>query len=174
MTTDALVQLGAVLLGGILAILGGVWTSNIRLRQEHRRDSRTLALAFKGEIRAFVELVEERSYISRFGEIIEQIEATRQPFFMPFRVRYKYDRVYDANLARIGILKAPLPEKIPLFYTRLASLLEDLVSIGDGTYGNVDLALLLRIYRDTQRILQLTLREGEEIIATIEKAYPET
>lgn len=92
---------------------------------------------------------------------------------MPFRVRFKYDRVYEQNVARIGLLKAKLPEQIPLFYTRITSILEDMVSLGDGTYANCDLQLLLRIYRDTYRLLQITLVQGKEIIAAIGKEYPE-
>jgi hypothetical protein len=90
---------------------------------------------------------------------------------MPFRLRFKYDRVYEANVNRIGLLNFPLSEHIPLFYTRLTSIMEDMVSLGDGTYSQVDLEILLRIYHDSHTLLQLTITQGEDIIQTIAKAY---
>jgi hypothetical protein len=171
MTLDALVQLSAVLLGGILAIVGGIWTTSYNARQAQLRESRNLAHAFKGEITAMVELIEERAYLKRLTEIGHQIERTREPFFTPFKIRFRYDRVYDTNVAKIGLLKHPLPEQIPLFYTRLTSIMEDMVSLGDGTYADCDLDLLLRIYGDTVRLLRITLDQGKEIIATIDREY---
>jgi hypothetical protein len=91
---------------------------------------------------------------------------------MPIRIRFKYDRAYEANVERIGVLEPALAEKIPLFYTRLNSLLEDWASLGDGTYATADLDTLLRIYRDVHRILQLTVVQGEQLIAMIDKEYP--
>src|SRR5690606_20423459 len=130
MTSQGVIQLGAVLLGSVLAIIGGILTTAYREEQAQRRESRNLALAFKGEITALLELNLERGYIQRVDQVIQQIEQTGKPFYMPLRIRFQYDRVYAANVGRIGILKSSLPEQIPLFYTRLTSLLEDFVSIG--------------------------------------------
>ena len=164
MNAEAMVQLAAVLLGGLLAIAGSIFTTLFRDAQLQRRESRNLALAFKGEITALLELIQDRNYLKRMADVIEQIEQSGQPFYMPFRVRFEYDRVYRENVARIGILNPPLPEQIPLFYTRFTSILEDLVSLGDGTYTGLELAILLRIYRDAYRLLDLLLRQGETIL----------
>lgn len=172
MTEQAFFQLLAVLVGGVLATAGGIMTTLVVERRRHRQDSLHLALAFKGEISALLELFEQRHYLTRFSEVIQQIDQTGQPFYMPFRIRYQYDRVYEGNVNRIGILKTPLPEIVPRFYTRLTSIMEDMVSLGDGTYAHLDLALLLRIYRDNHRILAGTLEEGKAILAAIDRAYP--
>lgn len=172
MTAEAMVQLAAVLLGGLLAIAGGIFTTVFRDEQLQRRESRNLALAFKGEITSLIELMQERNYLTRIADVIEQIEQSGQPFYMPFRVRFEYDRVYRENVGRIGILKPPLAEQIPLFYTRLTSVLEDLASLGDGTYTGLELAILLRIYRDTHRLIALLLSHGETILAAIDREYP--
>ena len=147
-TFRAAMQLIAVIIGGLIAITGGFLSTMLLERQRARRDSRNLALAFSGEITAVLKSIKERNYEERFTQVINQIEETGMPFYMPFRVRFKYDRVYEANVSRIGLLELPLPEEIPLFYTCLTSILEDLVSLGDGTYSQLELALLLRIYRD--------------------------
>lgn len=165
------VQLASVIVGGLLATLGSIATTTILERQRQRREARNLALAFKGEIGALLALVEEREYVERIGEVIAQIEATREPFYMPFRVRYAYDRVYAANVDRVGMLPPQLAEQLPLFYTRVNSILEDLVSLGDGTYTEIDLTQLLRIYRFTKVMLEATLVHGRAIVAIIDRAY---
>lgn len=171
MDSEPWMQLVAVVVGGLLAIAGGILTTLLVERQRVRRDSLHLALAFRGEIGALLEHIRERGYVQRFATIAREIEETGQPFFTPVRVRFQYDRVYEANVGRLGLLKSPLPERIPLFYNRLVSIFEDLVSLGDGTYASLDIALILRIYRDCERLLAVSLKEGEEILRTIDEAY---
>lgn len=171
MIDPTIAQLIAVIVGGLIAIAGGILTTTVLERQKQQRESRNLALAFRGEIAALIELIRERRYQERFGQIIQQIEQTGEPFYMPFRLRFQYDRVYQANINRIGLLKPPLPEQIPLFYIRLTSILEDMVSLGDGTYAQVDLDILLRIYHDSNALLNLTVTQGEQLIQTISREY---
>lgn len=165
------VQLVSVVVGGLLATVGSIATTTLLERFRQRRESRNLALAFKGELTALVTLIEEREYVERFAQVIDQIESTREPFYVPFRIRFKYDRVYDANVDRIGLLKPPLPEQLPLFYTRMTSIMEDLISLGDGTYTQIDIDQLLRIYRFAHDMLASSVTHGREIIAAIRTAY---
>lgn len=171
MTGQVVAQLIAVVVGGLLAIAGSVLTSIFIERQRRSWDARHLALAFKGEITALNEIIRERRYLSRIEEIIKHMEQTGTPFYMPFRLRFKYNQVYATNVNRIGLLQAPLPEMIPLFYTRLSTVLEDLTSLGDGTFAHLDHEMLVRIYRDALRILTLTSASGEDIIKAINSAY---
>ena len=90
---------------------------------------------------------------------------------MPFRVRLQYDRVYDKNVERIGMLKGELPELVPVFYTRLNSIIEDMLSMGDETYARLELEVLLRIYHDLQRILGEVVEVGRQIIQVIDEQY---
>ncbi len=171
MTEAALMQLLAVIVGGLLATGGGILTSIFLERDRQKRESRNLALAFKGEITALLQQIEERHYQHRIEQVIAQIETERQPFLMPFRIRFRYDRVYDENVERIGILKEPLPELIPLFYTRLTSVLDDMLSLGDSTYAVLPLDVLLRIYRDMLRLLGEITQVGERILQAIDERY---
>ena len=168
---EATMQLVAVVIGGLIAITGGFLSSRLLEQHRLRQEERNLALAFKGEISAVLELIKERKYLDRFTQVIDQIETSGKPFFMPFRVRFKYDRVYESNVARIGLLKAPLPQEVPVFYTRLDSILEDLVSLGDGTYAGIDLPLLLRIYRDTRSATERLVSQGGSILELIGQKY---
>lgn len=171
MTDQATAQLIAVIVGGLIAITGGFLSTTILERLRQQQDSRNLAFAFRGELTAVLELIKERNYIDRFTQVINQIEQTGQPFHMPFKIRFRYDRIYDGNVSRVGILKPPLPEQIPLFYTRLTSILEDMVSLGDGSYSQLEMDLLLRIYRDSRTAIQKTVSQGESILQAITDEY---
>lgn len=173
MLDPAIAQLLSVLVGGLTGITGGFLSTTLLERSRRRRATRNLALALRGEIAAILTLAAERRYLERFDEVIARIEATGEPFHMPFRLRFRYDRVYDANVGRIGQLKAPLPERIAAYYTRLSSVMEDMVSLGDGTYDALDTALLLRIYRGVRAGIASTVAEGEAIVADIGRAYGE-
>lgn len=171
MSADAVSQIVAVLVGGLIAIAGGFLTTVLLENRRQRREARNLALAFRGEIGGLMEHIEERGYLRRFEEVIAEIEASGEPFYVPMRIRFQYDRVYDANVERIGMLAGELPALIPLFYTRFSSVLEDLVNMGEGVYEALDLPTLLRVYRDLHRILQATVALGERIEGEIEAYY---
>lgn len=171
MNTDALWSLLAVIVGGMLSISGGFVSTVLLERQRLRRESRNLALAFKGEISALLNHIEVRGYTNRFQQVIEQMETSRQPFFMPFNIRHSYDRVYENNVNGIGQLKGPLPEMIPVFYTQLNSIMEDLENMGDKVYAELELEVLLRIYRDVLRLLERTQELGRRITVEIDAQY---
>lgn len=171
MTPEAISQIVAVLAGGLIAIAGGFLTTILLENRRQAREARNLALAFKGEIGALLDHIRERGYARRIEEITAQIEASGEPFYMPMRIRFQYDRVYDANVERVGMLAGSLPELIPFFYTRFSSILEDMVNLGEGAYATLDVPTLLRVYRDAQRIMMATIELGERIDEEIERAY---
>lgn len=115
--------------------------------------------------------IEFRNYGHRFNEVIQQMEASGQPFFMPFRIRFAYDRVYDKNVGNRGLLKGALPEKIPLFYTLLLSALEDLSSMGDDTFTELDLKTLIQIYIGAQKVLKKVANLGAEMTSEVGHIY---
>ena len=172
MSTElAILQLGAVIIGGVLATAGGILTTILIERVRRKHDSAQLAMAFKGEISALLQHVEERDYAGRIADVIAQMEETGEPFFMPVRIRLQYDRVYENNVERIGLLRDPLPERIPLFYTRLNSILEDFVNLAEGAYAGLEFAVLVRVYRDLHRLLERSLEDGGRIIREIDRVY---
>jgi hypothetical protein len=169
--TQAVLQLVAVVVGGLLTIIGTFASAILLERYRLGRESLSLALAFHGEITAILELFTKRRYAKRLLEIVGQIEATREPFYMPLRLRHEYDRVYRNNVEKLGQLKHPLPELIPVFYIRLSSIFDDASSLADGTYAGLELEVLLRIYRDLHDFLVETVDQGQEIIAEINRLY---
>lgn len=172
MSDPGVLQLIAVVIGGVIAIAGGMISTLVVEGRRRRHDSAQLAMAFKGEITAIVQHIEERAYRDRIAEVIAQIESTRRPFFMPLRVRFKYDRVYEANSDKLGLLERPLPERIPLFYTRMNSALDDFMNLAEGAYSGLDTPTLVRVYQDLHAILGLSVQLGKEVVREIDLRYP--
>jgi hypothetical protein len=54
---------------------------------------------------------------------------------------------------------------------RLTSIMEDMSSMGDGTYARLDADTLLRIYKDVLRVLGDTIKVGDEIVAHVDEIY---
>lgn len=171
MTEQALLQLIAVIVGGLLTITGGFVSTLLLEQQKQRAQSRNLALAFKGEIGALVMHMKIRRYRERIREVIAQIETTQEPFYMPIHIRFKYDRVYENNVDKIGLLKGSLPEQIPSFYTQLLSLMEDMVNLGQRVYAPLDLETLLRVYQDMVYLIDTVTVLGEEILLEVDRRY---
>jgi hypothetical protein len=168
---ESLFPLVAVLLGGVLTIAGGYFSTILIERQRLEREQKNLAFAFRGEISAILQLIQDRDYLARFADIIAGIEKTGEPFYVPFRVRYQYDSVFRSNANKIGSLANPLPELLAIFYTRMASILEDFSSLGDGTYASLSAQDLSGLYKRTLKMLSGTHASGQEIIDKIDELY---
>lgn len=171
MIEQAVLQLAAVIVGGLLSITGGFFSTLILDRQREKAQARNLALSFKGEISALVAFIEARGYRNRVRQVIAQIEQTQQPFYMPYRIHYQYDRVYNDNVDKLGVLRGSLPELIPRFYTQMVSVLEDMAWLGEGPYEQINVEVLLRVYRDMLGFIERTVELGEEIILEINREY---
>jgi len=169
--TAALMQLAAVIVGGMLTIAGGFLSSYLLERKKLELQSRNLALALRGEVSALLSIIEDRGYVERMAQVIQQIEQTQEPFYMPYHTRYSYDRVYGENVDKIGLLREPLPEMVATFYAQVNSLLEDMGNLAEGRYSQLGLPLLLRVYREAQRILMNTTKLGQEIITEIDRQH---
>jgi hypothetical protein len=153
----------------MLSIAGGYLSTVLLERRRLRRETRRLAFAFRGEIPALLDQIHDRKYVERLSGVIGAMEETKEPFFMPFSARYDYANVYKSNVNKIGLLDDALPEQIPIFYTLLISVLEDLVSIGGGAYSDLKLEDPMMTYREIQRILIRITELSREIRATIDR-----
>lgn len=91
---------------------------------------------------------------------------------MPFRARFRYDRVYDKNVDRIGSLGEPLPELIALYYTRTSALLEDMLNLGEGVYASLDSPIIVRIYQDLATVMRANQELAARIVDEIDRAHP--
>jgi len=162
-----------VILGGILAILGG-FLSNFWLEcYRDRRLRKNLALAFQGEITAIQEMVRKREYIEGLKKTIREIENSGLPFRFSFRARRKYFSVYEAHVGSIGILSPPLPNLVARFYTQANGILEDIEILGEIDPSTTDPKILAELYKRLLALFEDTESVGEQIIKEVSNQYCE-
>jgi hypothetical protein len=159
-----------IIIGGVIGIAGSiiapVWLECYRRKQEQKN----LTGAFIGEISALVEICKRRQYIENIRAVITEAKAKQtepnKSIWFHFSVRRNPFPVYDANVARLGLLNDPLPQKIALFYTQSSSILEDIADMREGKIQrNRDesircLEALLKLFEDT-------LNLGEKIVLDV-------
>jgi hypothetical protein len=117
-----------VIVGGILAIIGGFLGNAVPQWIQRRRDATTLAGAFRGEIGALLAIAERRHYQQGLEEVIQEVNAIQQVRVFTFSVRSNPFPVYRKNVSRIGMLPNPLPEMICQLYTQGQAILEILLT----------------------------------------------
>jgi len=140
-------------------------------KRKQAAESKRLALAFRGEIRALLELVKRRKYIETFQWFIEQMESTGNKYYPKMQIRREYFPVFTNNVGHIGLLKNPLPELIAQFYIQANSVLEDIESYRDGSLNDVGFADLVENTKEVCALFQETLSIGELIIKETEARY---
>jgi hypothetical protein len=131
-----------IIVGGLLTFLGGFLATVLSDRSKQMRESRNLALAFRGELKAITQLIEQRQYVPILNEMIEDARKTGTPVVLKVLVRRSYFNVFEKNVDKLGTLVPPLPELIASFYTSANAILEDLDSFREG---NVDRTLEMQI-----------------------------
>jgi hypothetical protein len=127
-----LAQLLSALLGGLLALAGGVLVQRVVATQSRRAERRNLAGAFAGELAALCSLMEQRRFAERIDELIAEIERTGRVPHTVFSVRHHYFKVFDANAARLGLLDPPLPELLAHHYIYSKVFLEDMEDVAEN------------------------------------------
>jgi hypothetical protein len=86
--------------------------------------------------------------------------------------RQDYVRVYKQHVSRIGLLEAPFPENIAMFYTQVQAILEDMADIDDHLkMAKLGYENLRRRYQSLLSLLDSTMTLSQHILADISKIY---
>lgn len=118
MNLEPLLQTG---LGGLLAIIGGVWAH----WQSHRQERKNLAHALAGEISAILDIVDRRQYEKGIREIIQSAQKTGVPWRYTIVIRSNYFPVFEANAAKIGLLRSDLAKDVAKLYVLCKGIVDD-------------------------------------------------
>jgi hypothetical protein len=118
-------QIIGILLGGFLAIAGGIAGSVVPIVLQNRRERRALAYSLAGEISSLIEVAEQRKYEQSIEAIIQNVKTTKQPWFVTVRIEQHYFTVYEANANKIGLLPKETARNVAKFYTYAKSFIED-------------------------------------------------
>ena len=91
----------------------------------HRREIRSLASAFVGEIAAILHLIETHNVVSMLEKALDasnSVVALPKLTLPPFTI-------YTADAAKLDELPLPAPRKIAYFYAEIASIQDDLTRL---------------------------------------------
>ncbi|MCP4746664.1 MAG: hypothetical protein GY874_11085 [Desulfobacteraceae bacterium] len=81
--------------------------------------------------------------------------------------------IYNNNLAKIGALKNPLPEKIVQYYAQATSEIEEIRSVfSNKSWRNVPSGVLLSQLEGLVVLGEHTRSLGSEIVRYIDRLYP--
>ena len=161
------VALGVVM-GGAISYLN---TTRLETRKQEA-ESRRLALAFQGEIRALIGIIDRRQYLDSIQWVIDEMHRRGERVTFNLQVRRNYFLVFQNNVGNIGLLPCPLPALIAQFYVQASSVLEDIESHRDGTFDKVSLNDFIRSVQTLHSLLQDTVLIGENIIEETRILYP--
>lgn len=151
------------LIGGLLTFLGGLLGSHLIQRSQRKSERKNLASAFYGEISALLSIIEKRGYIQALKNNLKHIEETGEVSFSYFKVTQNYFRVYEQNIGKIGLLNAPLPEKIVTFYTFVFATLEDFEDMAKPEFDTTEVPYVKELLEELVGISNTAVVLGEEI-----------
>ena len=89
----------------------------------HRRQIRSVASAFVGELAAILHLIETHDVVSMLEKALDasdSLVALPNLTLPPFTI-------YTADAAKLGELPLPVPREIAYFYAQIASIQDDLL-----------------------------------------------
>jgi hypothetical protein len=153
--------------GGLIA-----WFVMINQQQaSSKREAKNLAGAFYGEITAIIHISKFRGYKEHFKKWLEHVQT--HGIYKPkgFTIRHDYFKVYTANVGKLGLLKAPLPEKIAIFYTQAMSITEDIKSMTEGKGEDWSRESLISLLTNLITLFESCEQGGSEIFKIIEETY---
>jgi hypothetical protein len=92
----------------------------------HRREIRSVASAFVGEIAVILHLIETHDVESMLEKALD---ASDRPVALPSLTLPPFT-IYTADAAKLDELPLPVPRQIAYFYAQIASIQDDLTRLG--------------------------------------------
>ncbi len=151
------------LAGGFLTFIGGLIGTYLTQRSQKKSERESLMSAFYGEITALLSIIKRRGYFQGIVDDLNYIEKTGEVRLSYFSFTQDFAKVYEENIGKIGLLPAPLPEKIVKFYTFLSAALEDFKGVANSEFDKLTVPEVKELLKELIEISSSTLRLGEEL-----------
>lgn len=164
------------IIGIVGALLGGLMTFLTTSHMENKKQgskARQLALAFQGEIKAILHIVQRRQYLQGIQQLLTEMNATGERRQLQIKVRRNYILVFENNVSKIGLLPRPLPGLISQFYVQIKSVLEDIESHTEGDFNILGHSEYMTFLHELYFLLEETVQIGKILIKETERIYPE-
>ncbi len=152
------------LLGGVLTFLGGILGSFLIQRSQRNAEKENLASAFYGEIGAVLSLIESRQYIQILAELAERIKAPEpEDKYNFFENRDDKFGFYENSVGKIGLLSAPIPEKLISFYALATAAYDDLKNLDNLKAKGYDALTEGRYVQELIALLNEVVKSGKAV-----------
>jgi hypothetical protein len=151
------------------ALTGIIFTKAVDwLFEKGRRsyEQKQTAAAIMAELEAIVQIVRLRQYQNILAQNIESMMKDGIVKNPKIPIRENFMPVYTANLAKIGLLRHPVPSNLATLYTFALGIKEDFRTLYDLPDG-VDVQIFITIERNILLLLNYTMALAEETIADL-------
>lgn len=118
-------------IGGALVGAVASYIPNYLLERKKRRDEQLFVTnALVAEVQAILKIVEHRKYIESMKQIVDELRASPEATFQfSVQIPDHYSRVYQAHVARLGVVERTLAAKLIEFHQLIDAVVQD---IGPG------------------------------------------
>jgi hypothetical protein len=152
------------IVGGALAIAGGIAGTVLAPLLAVRTERRAVAAALAGEIGALIDIAERRKYVAAFEAAIAANHSTGSPVGVSVSARRNYFAVFDALVSKLGLLPPDVARDTAGFYVSAKSLLEDSDDLREGLATPQEIPLRMQ---QTLELLVATLALGHRLVGRL-------
>jgi hypothetical protein len=124
----------------------------------HRREIRSVASAFVGEIAAILHLIETHDVVSMVEKALDSSAVALPNLTLPAFT------IYTADAARLDELPLPVPRKIAYFYAQIASIRDDLTRLATEPVSESSVGSRTERIRSVLTELNDALALGDDIL----------
>ena len=142
------------------AAVGGFSTYFATIKVEERKSKHPVQSALVTEIEAMLEIINQREYQQSFNQAIHYLRSNRtSSFSIQVKVPDHYNRIYQENAGKIGMVSNDLASSIVKFHQFVDSVVQD-ITPGGVLYSQGKLS----DYMQTTGILTMAINLGENIV----------
>ena len=127
----------------------------------HRREIRSVASAFVGEIAAILHLIETHDVASMVEKALDASAVALPNLTLPAFT------IYTADAARLDELPLPVPRKIAYFYAQIASIRDDLTRLATEPVSESSVGSRTERIRSVLTELNDALALGDDILCEL-------
>jgi hypothetical protein len=150
---SAFTPLWQTVIGGVLALVGGLVGTYFARRVSHSYDQRRMASAFAGEVEALLTAMKAREIRKELENGKKLYENGRQWTSWTWSSERDYLTVYRNNADKIGLFDPPISGNIALFYILVQAVMESLTTLAhDNSHLNSQEYMLRNLTADLKII----------------------
>jgi hypothetical protein len=155
---------------GLVSAIAAISAPLLLLRSQSKKEAANVRASLLAEVGALVEVVEKRGFLdalrqkesilrARHGRVMDAFESHPERYCV--RLEAQFNRVYQANVAKLGVLSAEEARQIVRFHQLCDSVRLDVIEGGVLAVGTDS----YRKFQETIELLEMALVIGRALVA---------